>query len=346
MQTTVEVPQAAFFDGNQTFHLGPCAPVEPARDQVQIRVSFCGLCGTDLHLFQGAMAHRLHLPHVMGHEMSGTIEATGPDVTGYKAGDRVTVRPLDPCGNCPACLAGHSHICHNLKFIGIDTPGALQGLWTVPAYTLHRLPDGLSLRQAALVEPIAVACHDVRMGEVKAGESVVVIGGGPIGVLVALVAKTRGARVLMAEVNPFRIQLARELGIDAVSPKETDLVALVNERTEGTGANVVFEVSGSAAGAELMTKLPRTRGRIVVVAIFAEPPKVDLFRFFWRELKLAGARVYEPEDFETAIALAAAGSLPLERLITNVVPLGRVADALRQMEGGGEVMKVLVNCTE
>jgi 2-desacetyl-2-hydroxyethyl bacteriochlorophyllide A dehydrogenase len=278
--------------------------------------------------------------------MSGAIEAAGPDVTGYRAGDRVTVRPLDPCGNCPACRAGHSHICHNLKFIGIDTPGALQGLWTVPAHTLHRLPEALSMRQAALVEPVAVACHDVRMGEVQAGETVVVIGGGPIGVLLALVAQTRGARVLMAEVNPFRVQLARELGIDAVSPKETDLVALVNERTEGTGANVVFEVSGSAAGAELMTKLPRTRGRIVVVAIFAEPPRVDLFRFFWRELKLAGARVYEPEDFEAAIALAAGGRLPLDRLITNVVPLAHVEDALRQMERGGEVMKVLVNCTE
>jgi (R,R)-butanediol dehydrogenase / meso-butanediol dehydrogenase / diacetyl reductase len=346
MQITANVPQAAFFEGKQSIYLGPCAPVEPAPGQVQIRVSYCGLCGTDLHLFHGAMAHRLHYPHIMGHEMSGTIEAVGQDVTGYRAGDRVTVRPLDPCGTCPACRAGHSHICHSLKFIGIDTPGALQGLWTVPAHTLHRLPDALSMRQGALIEPIAVACHDVRLGEVQAGETVVVIGGGPIGMLVALVARTRGARVLMAEVNPFRVQLAGELGVEAVNPKETDLVALVNERTEGTGANVVFEVSGSAAGAELMTQLPRTRGRIVVVAIFAEQPRVDLFRFFWRELKLAGARVYEPEDFETAIALAAGGSLPLERLITTVVPLGHVEDGLRQMERGGEVMKVLVNCAE
>jgi len=108
---------------------------------------------------------------------------------------------------------GHSHICHNLKFIGIDTPGALQGMWTVPAHTLHRLPDSLSLRQGAMVEPIAVACHDVRMSELRAGEFAVVIGGGPIGILIALVAQARGARVLQAEVNPFRLQLARDLGI-------------------------------------------------------------------------------------------------------------------------------------
>lgn len=338
--------RAAFFEGNQTIAVGPCVPVEPGPGQVQIRVAYCGICGTDLHLFHGAMAHRLHLPHVMGHEMSGTIAAVGPGVDDYQPGDRVTVRPLDPCGECPACHAGHRHICQNLKFIGIDTPGALQGLWTVPAHTLHRLPDSLSLQHGAMVEPIAVACHDVRMGEVKTGEYAVVIGGGPIGVLIALVAQTRGARVRLAEVNPFRVRLAQDLGIEAVNPREVDLVTLVNQETGGAGADVVFEVSGSSAGVEAMTKLPRTRGRIVVVAIFGDAPKVDLFRFFWRELKLTGARVYEPEDFEAAIVLAANGQLPLDRLITSVVPLDRLGDGLRQMERGGEAMKILVNCAE
>jgi 2-desacetyl-2-hydroxyethyl bacteriochlorophyllide A dehydrogenase len=256
------------------------------------------------------------------------------------------VRPLDPCGHCPACVAGHSHICHNLKFIGIDTPGALQGIWTVPAHTLHRLPDSLGLREGAMVEPVAVACHDVRMSDLKQGEFAAVIGGGPIGILVALVAQARGARVVLAEVNPFRVRLARDLGIDAVNPLETDLPQLVSERTGGAGADVVFEVSGSQAGADTMTKLPRTRGRIVVVAIYAEPPKVDLFRFFWRELKLSGARVYEPEDFELAIELAATGRLPLAKLITDVLPLNRLEDAMHRMEGGGDCMKILVSCTD
>ena len=338
--------RAAFFEGNQKIVVGPCIPVEPGPGQVQIRVAYCGICGTDLHLFHGAMAQRLHLPHVMGHEMSGAIAAIGTGVDGYQAGDRVTVRPLDPCGDCPACRAGHHHICQNLKFIGIDTPGALQGLWTVPAHTLHRLPESLSLEHGAMVEPIAVACHDVRRGEVKAGDYAVVIGGGPIGVLISLVALARGARVRMAEVNPFRIRLAQDLGIDSVNPREADLVALVNQETGGAGADVVFEVSGSQAGVEMMTKLPRSRGRIVVVAIFGEAPKVDLFRFFWRELKLTGARVYEPEDFEAAIHIAASGHLPLDRLITSVVPLDGLEGGLRQMERGGEAMKILVNCAE
>jgi (R,R)-butanediol dehydrogenase/meso-butanediol dehydrogenase/diacetyl reductase len=278
--------------------------------------------------------------------MSGVIIQAGAEVSGFAAGDRVTVRPLDPCHNCPACSAGHSHICQNLKFIGIDSPGALQGLWTVPAHTLHRLPDSLTMEQGALVEPIAVACHDVRMASVAPGEYVVVLGGGPIGLLVALVAKSKGARVVVSELNAFRLNLARELGLEAVNPLETDLVAKVTEETGTAGADVVFEVSGSAAGAETMTKLPRTRGRIVVVAIFAQPPKIDLFRFFWRELKLAGARVYEPQDFEEAIKLAASGTVPLDRIITGIRPLDALADAMHQLEGGGPVMKLLVRCGE
>ena len=338
--------RAAFFEGNRTLRVGDCAEVAPGAGQVQIKVEYCGICGTDLHLFHGAMAHRLTLPHVMGHEMSGTVIAAGEGVTEWRAGDCVTVRPLDPCGACPACRMGHSHICHNLKFIGIDTPGALQGMWTVPAHTLHRLPENLSLREGALVEPIAVACHDVRMSELHAGEFAVVIGGGPIGILIALVALARGARVLQAEVNPFRLKLARDLGIEAVNPLEVDLPALVNQQTGGAGADVVFEVSGSSAGAEMMTKLPRTRGRIVVVAIYGEPQKVDLFRFFWRELKLAGARVYEAEDFERAIHMAASGHLPLDRLITDVLPLDRLDEAMQRMERGGDCMKILMSCTD
>lgn len=338
--------KAAYYEGHETIRIGECTPVAPAAGQVQIAVSHCGICGTDLHIFHGKMDRRVSRPLVMGHEMAGCIAALGEGVEGFAIGERVTVRPLDHCGACPACRAGHSHICQRLKFIGIDSPGAFQGLWTVPAHTLHRLPESLSLAQGALVEPLAVACHDVRLGGVQAGEYVVVQGGGPIGALVALVARSAGARVVVSEVNPFRLELARGFGLEALDPNETDLVEMVNHATGDAGADVVFEVSGAVAGAEMMTKLPRTRGRIVVVAIFSEPPKVDLFRFFWRELKLLGARVYEPEDFEKAIQLAASGTLPLERLVTATLPLEDLEAGLRQMERGGEVMKILVECGE
>lgn len=172
--------RAAYYEGKETFRVGPCVPVDPAPGHVQIRVSHCGICGTDLHIFHGHMDHRVRLPQVIGHEMSGAIVAVGDGVAGFAPGDRVTVRPLAPCGACPACHAGHSHICQKLNFIGIDSPGALQGLWTVPAHTLHHLPANLSSEQGALVEPIAVACHDVRLGEVRPGDYAVVQGGGAL----------------------------------------------------------------------------------------------------------------------------------------------------------------------
>ncbi|MGH9445518.1 MAG: zinc-dependent alcohol dehydrogenase [Terriglobia bacterium] len=338
--------RAAYYEGQRRIRVGACSPVDPAAGQVQLQVSHCGICGTDIHVFHGAMDHRLHPPQVIGHEMSGTVTAVGENVEGFAPGDPVTVRPLDPCGKCPACRAGHSHICQRLKFIGIDAPGALQARWTVPAHTLHRLPPSLPLRRAALVEPLSVACHDVRLAGIQSGEYVVVQGGGPIGVLIACVARDAGARVIIAEVNSYRLALAQELGFEACNPKEVDLAEVVVAQTNGAGADAVFEVSGSAAGAESMTQLARTRGRIVIVAIFAEAPKVNLFQFFWRELRLLGARVYEPQDFERAIELAASGRLPLDRLVTEECPLDGVDGALRRLEAGGDVMKVLIRCSE
>ncbi len=336
--------KAAFYMGNASMNTGPQPAVEPAAGMAQVKVAYCGICGTDLHIFHGKMDRRVHIPQIIGHEMSGTISALGSGVKGFAVGDRVTVMPLDPCNNCPACRAGHSHICQNLKFLGIDTPGAMQTCWTIPAHTLHHLPATLSMRHAAMIEPLSVACHDVRLGAVAEGEHVVVLGGGPIGTLIALVAKSRGGKVLISEINPHRLKLLEELGFETVNPQQTNVAEHVTARTNGAGADVLFEVSGSAAGAELMTNLMRTRGRIVVVAIFPEPPKVDLFRFFWRELRLCGARVYEHQDFETAIKMAASGTLPLDRLITNTLPMEEVETGFRQMEQGGDVMKVLIEC--
>jgi (R,R)-butanediol dehydrogenase / meso-butanediol dehydrogenase / diacetyl reductase len=265
----------------------------------------------------------------------------GEGVTGWQPGDRVTVRPLQPGPEDPSDN-GQKHIGKNLKFIGIDSPGGMQQYWNVPAHTLHRLPDNLSLQLGALIEPLAVACHDVRLGEVQAGENAVVIGGGPIGMLVALVAKHKDANVLISEPNPARLQLAQDIGLATVNPREQDLVTEVERFTNGAMADVVFEVSGVQAGVSAMTQLPRVRGRIVMVAIHTDPKPVDLFRFFWRELKLIGARVYEPADFEEAIALAASGALPLETLITEVSPLAEAQTVFETIDNNPAGMKYLL----
>lgn len=331
------------FTGNKTFDFQSYSPESPRSGEVQLRVAYCGVCGTDVHIYHGAMAHRLSLPQVIGHEVSAEIAAVGEGVVGWQPGDRVTVRPLQPGAEDPSDN-GVRHIGKNLKFIGIDSPGGMQTHWNVPAHTLHRLPENLSLKLGALIEPLAVACHDVRLGELRANENAVVIGGGPVGMLIALVAKHKGANVLVSEVNLARLKMAQDMGLATVNPREQNLVADVERFTNGAMADVVFEVSGVAAGVAAMTQVARARGRIVMVAIHGDPQPVDLFRFFWRELRLIGARVYEPEDFEEAIQLAASGALPLEQLITQVSPLADAQGVFETIDNNPAGMKYLLEC--
>ena len=337
--------KAAYYEGNRTFRIGPGKPVPPAAGEVRVKVAYCGICGTDVHIYHGQMDRRVRIPQVIGHEASGEVVEVGPGVAGVRVGQRVAIRPLMPGAAAPVDN-GCTHIGQNLKFIGIDTPGAMQESWTVPAHTLHTLPDGLSLEHAALVEPLAVACHDVRLAELRAGENAVVIGGGPIGLLIALVAQQAGGRVLVAEVNPQRLALAREFGLATVNPKEENLVEAVGRFTDNAYADVVFEVSGTQSGVEAMTQLPRVRGRIVMVAIHSQPRPVDLFRFFWRELRLIGVRVYEAEDFDAAIRLTADKSIPVERLITRVAPLDDVQQVFDSIEKDAAGMKYLLKCSQ
>src|SRR5581483_7451024 len=332
---------AVTYEGQGVFSVGPATVVPPGPGEVRLEVAYCGVCGTDLHIAHGAMDERIGGPRVIGHEMSGTVAEVGPDVDGLRPGDPVVVRPLDT-REVPAADRAHSHVGRNLRFIGIDSPGALQASWTVPAFTVHRVPDGLDLELAAFAEPLAVACHDVRRGEVASGELVLVIGGGPIGTLIALVARARGARVLLVEVDAGRRALAHALELTAVEPGD-ELDAAIEAESGGAGADVVFEVSGSAAGILAATRHAAIRG-LVVVAIFPEPKPVALFDLFWKELDVRGARVYEPEDFEAALSLLAARSLGIERLLTAVEPIERVPEVFAELLAGREAMKILVDC--
>ena len=318
---------AACYIGDKTLTVIEHEPRVPTHDEVAIDVAYTGICGSDLHILHGAMDARVTLPAVLGHEMSGTISAVGDGVQGWSAGDRVTVMPLVWCGHCPACRAGHQHICHNLDFLGIDSPGSMQASWTVSENVLVSLPPTLSLEAAALAEPTAVAVHDVRRAGLRSGERALVVGGGPIGILIACAARASGADVLVLELREPRRLFAETLGLRAADPAAANVEALVADWTDGAGADLAFEVSGAVAGLETAIESLAVRGRIVVVAIHSTPPPVDLFRVFWRELTLLGTRVYERSDYEQAVELLDTGAIPAAQLITGIEPLGDVAAA-------------------
>lgn len=336
--------QAAEYIGNKSFRIVAGQAIKPQADEVRLDVGFVGICGTDMHIYHGVMDQRVNPPHTIGHEISGVVAELGSEVTNLQVGDRVVVRPLDYCGDCPACNAGHSHVCHNLKFMGIDSVGAFQNSWTVKARTIHKLPENVSLEQGALIEPLSVACHDISRSRLKAGEKAVVIGGGPIGQLVALVAKSVGAEVLISEVNNERRKFSARYDIETINPLEQDLQEYVSKWSDGKGADVVFEVSGVQPAVEAMTQIAAVRGRICMVAIHSQKPPVDLFQFFWRELELVGARVYEDADFEMAIDLVASGKVDLEPFITSVSELADISSAFASMDNNPTGMKALVSC--
>ncbi|GAA3401698.1 zinc-dependent alcohol dehydrogenase [Pseudarthrobacter polychromogenes] len=334
---------AAMYTGERTFTTAVPTLGPPEAGQVQIAVAYTGLCGTDLHIFHGDMDARVATPAVIGHEMSGTIAAIGDGVSGWAVGQPVTVMPTLSCGSCHACRKGNSHICHKLNFIGIDSEGSMQSTWNVPAEVLVALPEGLALDEAALIEPTAVAVHDVRRSGLTASDFVVVIGGGPVGQLIASVALRQGARVVLAEPDPGRRETAKGFGITTVDPREENLVDYVLRETDGAGADVAFEVSGAAAGVSSAVEVLTTRGRLVMVAIHPKPKEIDLHRFFWRELEMFGARLYQREDFEEAVRLVADGAIPARQMISRVVSLEDVEQGFLALESGG-AMKVLVDC--
>lgn len=335
--------KAVEYRGSQTFEVAQHEEVPPAPGEVQVAVSYVGLCGTDLHVYLGDMDQRVGENAVIGHEMSGRVAALGEGVTGFEVGAPVTVLPTRFCGECRACKAGNSNVCYNMDFIGLDSPGALQERWNVPASLVVPLDGSVSLRDAALIEPLTVAVHDVRRAKLQAGESVLVVGGGPIGILISLVAQAAGGDVLLSEPEATRRKAAEDLGIPTIDPVNEDLSAAVDAKAEGGfGADVVFEVSGSAAGIDSAVENLSARGRLIQVAIHARKREVDLHRFFWRELEMYGARLYHKEDMVGAADLIRDGKVPAEKLITSVAPMEKTTEAFAELREGN-AMKILVS---
>jgi 2-desacetyl-2-hydroxyethyl bacteriochlorophyllide A dehydrogenase len=335
----------ASYIGNQKIHVDELNVIELQSDEVQIEVAYVGLCGTDLHIIHGNMDKRVVMPLIFGHEMSGTVVAIGPGVSGWKIGDLATVMPLKWDDTCHACLEGHQHICQNLNFVGIDSSGALQALWNVPQSILVPLPKEISLLHAALVEPVAVAVHDVERAEISPGQKIIVLGGGPIGILIAVIAREKGAKVIISELDQPRRELIESLGFTTVNPKLTELVEFVDQWTEGKGVDVVFEVSGASSAVLQSTDLVKVRGLVVIVAIHGTPKEMNLQRVFWRELTIVGVRVYQHKDFEVAIKLIAQNKIPCDTLISEVIPISKISEAVKKLEGG-LAMKILIDVQE
>ncbi|TKJ46940.1 zinc-binding dehydrogenase [Candidatus Aerophobetes bacterium Ae_b3a] len=307
-----------------------------------IKVECAGICGTDLTIMSGNLP-RVRPPLIMGHELSGEIVEMGGGETGLKVGDKVTVRPLLSCGKCYACQMGWDHVCQYLRLLGIDVDGAFAEYVKAPLETIHKLPEGVSLDLAALTEPLAVAQHVITVSNLKIGDKVAVIGAGPIGVLVALMAKRGGAsKIIVSEVNEYRLELARTLGFTVIDVNKVDPVSRVLELTNGIGVDVVYEVSGTAEATLQMVDMVRIRGEIILVGVHEKLDPMNFTRATFKELVLRGSRVYTKIDYSRAIELLIPERDNLRSLISHRFGLEKASKGLDLVRQRGKAMKILL----
>lgn len=302
-------------------------------NEVLIKVKYAGICGTDLHVYRGAMKNRVKYPAIPGHEFSGIVVKVGSEINWLSEGDEVVANPVHPCGRCVACLAGRPNICVNFKILGVDMPGVFAEYVKVRGNNVYKIPKGLSLRNAALVEPFAVAVHSCRKAGIESGDTVLIIGQGPIGLCTTQVASHYGAyKVITTDVVESRLKLSKTVGADEViNPLKVDMVKAVEELTGGVGVDKVIETSGSPHVLDQALRILKPGGRIVIVGLCFEDIKFHSYPIVYKEAEIVGSRVYI-DEFPRTLNLISRGYLKPEPLITHEMPLSDGDKAFRILE--------------
>lgn len=320
-------------------------PPVPGPGQVLLRVHRIGVCGSDVHVYHGKHPFTPY-PVVQGHEFSAVVEAVGPGVTGIPLGSKATATPQEVCGACRPCRQGRYNVCEKLKVRGFQAPGVGQDYFVTEADKIVRLPDSLTHEQGAFVEPVAVAAHSTGRAGDLTGRNVVVAGAGPIGNLAAQACKRRGARrVLITDVSEYRLEVARQVGIDVVShARQESLEAAVARAFGGDGFDVAMDAAGVEASLSALVKTIDKGGRIVILAVFSAKPPVDMSVLCEHELTVTGTMMYRHEDYEQAVKWIADGSIQLKPLESRHFPFEQYLAAYEYIEAQGEKsMKIMID---
>ncbi len=339
--------KAGVFRGPHDVAIEDVEEPRAAPDGIVIDVRACGICGSDLHLFNTGKA--IAPGQVMGHEFAGEVTSVGDDVAGIAVGDRVAAMPLIPCWKCRACRDGDVQLCVRAfdPGIGFGLPGAFAERLHVPGAqagrTVFKLPDGVDYDSGALLEPIAVAVHAVGQSGVASSDTAVVLGLGPIGQLVARVLRAGGVeRVIGVERSDFRREWAERAGIRTSRGGERLRDAIAEELGADAVVDVVFECTGVPALAEQAARLARRGGTVTIVAVYEQPAPIDVSMFAVRELTVRGSCAYGTDDFAQALALVDDGRIAAADLVTAHRPLAELPDALAAQLASSNELKVIV----
>ena len=316
-----------------------------AADEVILQVKRIGVCGSDIHVFHGLHPYTSY-PVVQGHEIGAVIAEAGADVSGFAPGDKVVFMPQVTCGECYPCRHGMYHICDRLKVMGFQTGGAAQEFFALKAEMVLKLPETMSLDEAALIEPVSVAVHALsRVGNVE-GLNVIVLGAGTIGNLVAQVARASGAKgVMITDISSYKLEKARACGFEhVVNPQKEDLDQAVLNVFGHDKADLILECVGVQDTITQAISNARKGSTIIVVGVFGKKPFVDLGLVQDRELSLIGTLMYQKKDFARAIELVGTGGLSLDQMVTHRFAFRDFLKAYEAIEAsGGNYMKVMID---
>jgi L-iditol 2-dehydrogenase len=311
---------------------------QPAADELLIRIQACGICGSDVHGYDGSTGRRLP-PIVMGHEAAGIVEEVGDAVTEFRAGDRVTFDSTVYCGKCFFCLRGEINLCDHREVIGVSTPlfrrmGAFAEYVAVPARIAYHLPDSMPFAHAALIEAVSVAVHAVSLTPIKLNDTAVVVGAGMIGLLTLQAARLAGAgEVFVLDVDESRLEMARNLGATRTfNSRDADVIAQIQAQTGGRGADVALECVGISATVKLALESVRKGGAVTLVGNVAPTVELGLQSAVTRQIRLQGSCASSGE-YPACIALMARGAIRVEPLLSAVAPLEEGARWFERLYG-------------
>jgi L-iditol 2-dehydrogenase len=323
----------------------------PGPDEILVRVEACGICGSDVHGFDGSSGRRIP-PLIMGHEAAGTVAAVGPNATTFEPGDPVTFDSTVYCGHCQYCLKGEMNLCENRQVLGVSIPeyrreGAFADYVVVPERIVHPLPDNVPFPEAAMVEPLAVAAHAIALSQVPEDATVLVVGAGMIGLLVLAVLRAEGVNnVIVTDIDDSRLELAKDMGATAViNGKTADTVAEVKKLTGGEGVDVALEAVGSTPTVKMAIESTRKGGTVTLIGNIAPTVEIPLQAVVSRQIRLQGSAASAGE-YPRCINMLANGTVNVKPLISVVAPLEEGAQWFDRLhERHPNLMKVILSPT-
>ncbi|MBF7097287.1 zinc-binding alcohol dehydrogenase family protein [Alkalibacter sp. M17DMB] len=301
------------------------------QDEVMIRVKVAGICGSDVHIYHGTNPMATY-PRIIGHEFAGEIVEIGNDVTKVSVGDRVVGEPIFYCGECYACKSGRPNVCENLEVLGVHRDGGMQEYVVLPESKVHAIGNDVEWEVATMVEPFTIAAQSTWRGDVKAGETVLIMGAGPIGMGILQYSKYKGATCIVSDIDNERLEEAKAMGADyVINPMEVDVVEKALELTGGSGPNVTIDSACTLRTFEQAVEVTSPAGRVVVLGFNVEPSQIPQLLITKKELTIVGSRL-QTSKFPEVIELFNKGVLNPKVLVTHSFLFTEVEKAMAVIE--------------